>query len=96
MCRLLDKLKLVEERLINDTIIELEEELLDLQTKIFSDLLYSDMPMGSGGKMSSQHEKRYFRRLDLIDKLDKLYKVTPSQKKKYSFSTDDLSFTEVK
>jgi hypothetical protein len=33
------------------------------------------MPMGSGGKKSSQHEKRYFRRLDLVDKLDRLYKV---------------------
>ena len=75
MCKLLAKLKSVEEKLINDTIIELEEELLSLQTKIFSDLLYSDMPMGSGGKKSSQQEKRYFRRLDLIDKLDKLYKV---------------------
>ena len=96
MCRLLDKLIIVEERLINDTIIELEEELLDLQTKIFSDLIYSDMPMGSGGKITSQHEKRYFRRIDLVDKLDKLYKVTPGKKKKYSFSTDDLSFTEVK
>ena len=75
MCKLLAKLKSVEEKLINDTIIELEEELLSLQTKIYSDLLYSDMPMGSGGKKSSQQEKRYFRRLDLIDKLDKLYKV---------------------
>jgi len=75
MCKLLDKLKSIETRLINDTIIELEEELLDLQTKIFSDLIYSDMPMGSGGKITSQHEKRYFRRLDLIDKLDKLYEV---------------------
>ena len=78
MCKLLDKLKKVEVKLINDTILELEEELLDLQTKIYNDLIYSDMPMGSGGKKSGSQEKRYFRRLDLVDKLDRLYKVQKS------------------
>ena len=44
-------------RLTRETIEELEEQLLDLQSKIVKELEYSDMPMGSGGKKTSYQEK---------------------------------------
>ena len=63
------------EKLTLETIEELEEQLLDLETKKVKSLVYSDMPTGSGGKKTSYQESLLEKRETIIAKLKRYNKV---------------------
>ena len=61
-------------RLTRETIEDLEEQLLDLKSKIIKELEYSDMPCGSGGKKTSYQEKLLEKRETIIGKINEYRK----------------------
>lgn len=62
-------------RLVRETIEELKEQLLDLETKLIKELEYSDMPCGSGGKKTSYQEKLLEKRETVIKKINRYKRI---------------------
>lgn len=69
-------------RLVAETVEELKEQLIDLESKIIKELEYSDMPMGSGGKKTSYQEKLLEKRDTINKKLKKYRKILRGRRSK--------------